>query len=61
LKTKRKKESFIADLKIPTYHGFTKYNFLDVLQALSKHVFSVEFTQNKIMEDKKRIHTGRGD
>lgn len=41
-------------MKIPTYYYFTKFSFFDVLHALSKHVFSVEFMQNKIQTEKKK-------
>ena len=55
LKKEKNKKNFIASLKIPTFFKFTKYNFLDVLQALTRHVFSVEYTASKIAERKAMI------
>ena len=46
---------FVANMKIPTYYNFSKFNFMDILQALCKHVFSVDFTAKKISKDKKLI------
>lgn len=58
LKTEQQRRRFIAELKIPTYKYFTCYNFFDVLHALSKHVFSIDFTQKKIREDKMLSQSG---
>lgn len=42
-KNEKYREMFIARLKLPTYYKFTSYYFFDVLNALCKEVYELEF------------------
>ena len=39
-------DNFMASLDLPIYYDFSKYQFLDVLDALSFHIMVVEYLKN---------------
>lgn len=50
-KSKYFQDKFIAQLELPTYHNFTKYQFLDVLDALSFRLMVLEHVKKKHLGD----------
>ena len=66
IKEKKKLEHFIAELEIPTYAfllhpnacryvTFTKYYYMDILNALTKKKFSYDFNRLKKKKDNEKV------
>jgi hypothetical protein len=46
---------FIANLRVPTHQKFKKFFYIDVLIALIREVFTIDFTTKKISTRKRGI------
>ena len=53
-------DKFIAQLELPTYHNFTHYQFLDVLDALSFRMMVLDHIKKKMFlpEDDNNLTDG---
>ena len=47
-------DKFIASLDLPTYYNFSKYQFLDVLDALSFRVMILDHLKQEAEDQKKK-------